>query len=173
MDYVLPVVYLALMGLLIASAWVVFTKAGEPGWASLIPIYNVMVEFRIAGHPMWWVLLLFVPLVNVIIAVIVALDLAKSFGKGVGFGLGLMFLGFIFLPLLAFGDAEYIGPGGRRRKKQSISRFRDEEDDEDDDRPRGRQRPIEDEQPRSAGGRTQRRNEEEDDEDDLNRRARR
>lgn len=94
----------------IVSLWKIFVKAGKPGWASIVPIYNFLVELEIIGRPWWWLLLLLVPLVNVVIAVMIMFDLAKVFGKGTGFGLGLVFLPFIFLAILAFGDAKYLGP---------------------------------------------------------------
>ena len=100
-------VWLALMILIIASVWIVFTKAGQPGWAILIPIYNAIVYLRIAGKPWWWLLLFLIPLANIVIGIIVAIDFAKKFGKGAGFGLGLAFLGFIFYPILAWSDAQY------------------------------------------------------------------
>ncbi|MCA9100891.1 MAG: signal peptidase I, partial [Planctomycetales bacterium] len=84
-----------------------FTKAGKPGWGALIPIYNVILLLQIAGRPIWWILLFLIPIVNLVIAVIVAIDIAKHFDKGTGFGLGLAFLGFIFYPILGFGDARY------------------------------------------------------------------
>jgi uncharacterized membrane protein YhaH (DUF805 family) len=87
--------------------WKVYVKAGEPGWAAIIPIYNIIVLLRIAGKPWWWILLLLIPLVNIIIGILVHIDLAKTFGQTVLFGIGLMFLGFIFYPILAFGDARY------------------------------------------------------------------
>jgi ABC-type sulfate transport system permease subunit len=94
---------------LIAAMWKVFEKAGEPGWAAIIPIYNIIILLKIAGKPAWWVILFIVPVVNFIIAILVALAIAKNFGKGTGFGLGLAFLGFIFYPVLAWGDARYQG----------------------------------------------------------------
>lgn len=94
----------------VAAIWKTFVKAGKPGWASIVPIYNGIVILQIAGRPVWWFLLYFIPLVNIIIAIIVMVDFAKSFGKGVGFALGLIFLPIIFFPLLAWGDAEYLGP---------------------------------------------------------------
>jgi hypothetical protein len=96
--------------LLIVALWKVFTKAGQPGWASIIPIYNLYIWCKIVGRPGWWILLMLIPLVNFIIMIILCIDLAKSFGKGAGFGLGLAFLGFIFLPILGFGSAQYQGP---------------------------------------------------------------
>lgn len=103
------VVWLAVAVLMIAAMWKVFTKAGQPGWASLIPIYNIYIMCKIAGRPGWWVLLMFIPLVNIIIAIILLIDISKSFGMGVGFGLGLIFLGIIFWPILGFGSATYQG----------------------------------------------------------------
>jgi Family of unknown function (DUF5684) len=94
----------------IVAMWKVFTKAGQPGWACIIPIYNIYVWCKIVGRPGWWVILIFIPFVNFIILIILSIDMAKSFGKGVGFGLGLAFLGFIFWPILGFGSAQYQGP---------------------------------------------------------------
>jgi len=100
-------VFLALAVLIIASFWKVFTKAGQPGWAAIIPIYNIIVWLRIAGRPGWWIILLLIPIVGFVIAIVVSIDFAKKFGKGVGFAMGLVFLGFIFYPILAWGSAQY------------------------------------------------------------------
>ncbi len=102
--------YIAFIAFYLYCMWRIFVKAGKPGWAAIIPIYNIVMELEIIGRPWWWVLLMFVPLVNVVIAIIVLFDLAKVFGKGTGFGFGLLFLSFIFIPILAFGDARYLGP---------------------------------------------------------------
>jgi len=96
--------------LLIVAMWKVFTKAGQPGWASIIPIYNLYIWCKIVGRPWWWIILMLIPFVNFIICIILCIDLAKSFGKGVGFGLGLALLGIIFFPILGFGSAQYQGP---------------------------------------------------------------
>jgi hypothetical protein len=96
--------------LVIVAMWKVFTKAGQPGWASIIPIYNLYIWCKIVGRPWWWILLMLIPFVNFIIMIILCIDLAKSFGKGAGFGLGIAFLGIIFLPILGFGSAQYQGP---------------------------------------------------------------
>jgi hypothetical protein len=93
--------------LLIVSLWKVFEKAGQAGWKSLIPIYNYVVFLNIIVRPVWWVILLFVPIVSFIVIIVMHVDLAKRFGKGALFGLGLCLLPFIFFPLLAFGDATY------------------------------------------------------------------
>ena len=95
---------------LIVAMWKVFTKAGQPGWASIIPIYNIYIWCKIVGRPAWWIILMLIPFVNFIICIILCIDLAKSFGKGAGFGLGLAFLGIIFFPILGFGTAQYQGP---------------------------------------------------------------
>ena len=100
-----------LVGLLIIVAmWKVFTKAGQPGWASIIPIYNLYIWCKIVGRPWWWILLMLIPIVNFIVAIVLSIDLAKSFGKGAGFGIGLALLGVIFFPILGFGSAQYQGP---------------------------------------------------------------
>jgi uncharacterized membrane protein len=112
-PHISPVVwicYFAVIILLIAAMWKVFSKAGHPGWACIIPIYNLYIMCKIAGRPGWWVLLMLIPFVNFIIAIILLVDISKSFGKGVGFALGLLFLGFIFWPILGFGSAQYQGP---------------------------------------------------------------
>lgn len=90
--------------------WRIFEKAGKPGWAALIPIYNAVVLMEIVGRPWWWVLLFFIPLVNIVVGFIVALDLSRSFGHDVAFAIGLFLLSFIFYPILAFGGDSYRGP---------------------------------------------------------------
>ncbi|HOP03776.1 MAG TPA: DUF5684 domain-containing protein [Tenuifilaceae bacterium] len=100
--------------LYIASMWVVFTKADKPGWAAIIPIYNIIVMLEIVGKPWWWILLFLIPVVNIVFMIWMINLLSISFGKGVGFTIGLIFLGFIFLPILAFGDAKYNGPVGKQ-----------------------------------------------------------
>ncbi|HEY4223351.1 MAG TPA: DUF5684 domain-containing protein [Myxococcota bacterium] len=87
----------------------VFMKANQPGWAAIIPLYNVIVLLKIAGKPIWWIFLLCIPFVGILL---VNLSLAKSFGKSGGFGFGLTVLAPIFVPVLAFGDAQYGGPAG-------------------------------------------------------------
>ena len=104
--WICEVVFIVLM---IAGMWKVFSKAGQPGWAAIIPIFNLYVMCKVAGRPGWWLLLFLIPLVNVIIAIIVNVDISKRFGKGVGFALGMIFLPFIFWPILGFGSAQYQG----------------------------------------------------------------
>ena len=92
------------------SSWKIFDKAGKPGWAIFIPIYNFIVFFEIINRPIWWLVFSVIPIVNLIIHVIVHIDLAKSFRKDVGFGIGLAFLSIVFYPILAFGSAQYLFP---------------------------------------------------------------
>ena len=92
---------------IIAGFWKTFEKAGKPGWGAIIPLYNIILLLEIAGKPIWWIILFFIPLVNLIVAILVSIEVAKKFGKDVGFGLGLAFLGFIFYPILGFGSAQY------------------------------------------------------------------
>ncbi len=99
--------------ILLAAAWRIFEKAGKPGWAAIIPIYNVIVLLEIVGKPWWWLfLIMFVPLGNFIWGIWAMNLLSLSFGKNEGFTVGLVFLPFIFYPILGFGNAEYMGPAG-------------------------------------------------------------
>ena len=102
--------YLVILALMIVSMWKIFTKAGKPGWAAIIPIYNFIVLLEIVGKPIWWILLLLIPLVNIIISIIVTHRLSLSFGQGVGTTILLIILPFIGYPMLGFGSATYAGP---------------------------------------------------------------
>ena len=102
-------IYLAVIALEIAGWWMILTKAGRPGWGALIPIYNLYLLCKVAGRPGWWVILFFVPLVNIVITIWVCIDVAMRFRKGAGFGIGLAILGVVFAPILGFGEATYIG----------------------------------------------------------------
>lgn len=99
--------YLAFLLLIIVGMWKMFTKAGKPGWASIIPIYNIVVLIEITGKPLWWIVLLFIPFVNFVVGILINLALAERFGKGAGFAVGLILLSFIFIPILGFGSATY------------------------------------------------------------------
>jgi hypothetical protein len=103
---------LALVIFLITAMWKVFEKAGQPGWASIIPIYNYYVMTKIAGKPGWWTLMLFIPVLNIIFVIWLDNMISKSFGKDEGFTAGLVLLGAIFWPILGFGGAKYLGPFG-------------------------------------------------------------
>jgi hypothetical protein len=92
---------------IIAGFWKVFEKAGKPGWAAIVPIYNAIVMLEVIGKPIVWILIFFIPCVG---NVIIGLEVAKKFGKDQAYGIGLGLLPFIFFPLLGFSDAKYLGP---------------------------------------------------------------
>lgn len=94
----------------IVAMWKIFEKAKEPGWTSIVPIYNLYVLFKIVWGKGWYFLLLLIPIVNIVIAIMHVFKLAKCFGKSTGFGFGLLFLPFIFTLILAFGNDKYLGP---------------------------------------------------------------
>jgi hypothetical protein len=98
--------------LYVIALWRIFEKAGQPGWAAIVPVYNWLILLRIIGRPWWWLLLTLVPIVNIVVIIMVYNDLSKSFGHGVGFTIGLIFLQIIFLLILAFNDSRYRGPAG-------------------------------------------------------------
>jgi hypothetical protein len=101
---------LVLVVFVVAAMWKMFAKAGQPGWAAIIPFYNIYVLLKIAGRPGWWLILYIVPLVNIVISIIVSIDVAKAFGKGAAFGVLLLWLfGIIGYPILGFGSARYVG----------------------------------------------------------------
>lgn len=106
---VMGVIYLAILVVVIASMWKIFTKAGKPGWAAIVPIYNIVILLEIIGKPVWWIVLFLIPFVNLIVAILMYVELAKVFGKSTGFAIGLLLLSPIFLPMLAFGSAQYRG----------------------------------------------------------------
>ena len=102
------IVWLAVLVVIAAGMWKVFEKAGQPGWAAIIPFYNIYVLVtQIARKEMLWFILCIIPVVNFVAGFIVTMDVARKFGQGTGFGLGLFFLPFIFYPILGFGSAQY------------------------------------------------------------------
>jgi len=98
--------------IVVIGMWKIYEKAGKPGWASLIPIYNVIVLLEIIGKPLWWFLLLIFPCTSLVFAIWAINLLSKSFGQSEGFTIGLILLPFIFYPLLGFGNYRYVGPAG-------------------------------------------------------------
>lgn len=105
---VMFVIWFAVVALMIVSLWKIFKKAGQPGWASIVPIYNIVVWLQIVQKPIWWIVLLFIPIVNIVVMIMMYHALSKAFGKGVGYTLGMLFLGIIFFPMLAFGSSTYV-----------------------------------------------------------------
>ena len=104
--------YTGLLLLLAAltGAWNVFEKAGRPGWEALVPIYNIYVLTAVTGQPWWLIIFAVIPLVNIFAMAFLYLKLAERFGLSFPFALGLLFLPFIFFPILGFGDAVYTPP---------------------------------------------------------------
>ena len=100
---------LAVSILVILAMWKIFVKAGEPGWAAIIPFYNLYILFKIVYGNGWKFLLLLIPIANIVFLILVYGKLAKVFGKGNGFAVGLVLLPVVFLPILGFGDAKYQG----------------------------------------------------------------
>ncbi len=107
---IFTIFFMLIFVLIIVSMWRIYQKAGQPGWASIVPIYNYIVLLEMIGKPTWWILLLFIPFINVIFIIIIFHNLSKSFGQDIGFTLGLIFLPFIFYPILAFGNYSYLKP---------------------------------------------------------------
>ncbi|MBC9794775.1 DUF5684 domain-containing protein [Sinomicrobium weinanense] len=111
------IIYLVMLVAMFAGMWKTFEKAGKPGWAAIIPIYNIIVLVEIVGKPMWWIVLLLVPCVSIVATVWLTNLLSKSFGKSEGFTAGLILLPFVFYPMLGFGDAEYQGPSAKEARE--------------------------------------------------------
>ena len=106
----ITIIGLAMAVIIIAAWWKIYQKAGKPGWAVIIPIYNLIVLLEIVGKPVWWLFLYLIPGVNLVISIIVYHELSKSFGKDVAFTIGIVLLGIIFIPILGFGSATYTPP---------------------------------------------------------------
>jgi hypothetical protein len=91
----------------IAGMWKIFTKAGEPGWAAIVPIYNLIVLLKITGKPVWWFVLLLIPCANFVVLILLMIALSKKFGGGTGTTVGLILLPMVFIPMLGLGSAQY------------------------------------------------------------------
>jgi Family of unknown function (DUF5684) len=111
MEAVSVVVWLGLTLALVVAQWRIFAKAGVPGWACLVPFYNLVKLLQITGRSGWWLLGMWVPLFNVFVFIRLVFDLARAFGRGVGFGFGLLLLSPVFVLILGFGQARYVGRG--------------------------------------------------------------
>ena len=111
-SVIVNIILLIIAVIQVAAFWKIFAKAEQPGLACIIPIYNLIVFFRIVGKPVWWIVLFFIPIVNVVVLIMLTHELSKSFGKGLGFTIALTVLSFVFYPILGFGSDPYLGPGG-------------------------------------------------------------
>ena len=117
----ISIIQLVIALVTLIAMWKVFVKAGKPGWAVIIPFFNAYVFLKIAGKPGWWLILLLVPVLNIIFGIIALVAFSQNFGKGAGFVVGLIFLPFIFYPILAFSDAQYIGAGDSANQGNMIN----------------------------------------------------
>ena len=115
-EQIITVIFTAIVVILaIVAEWKIFTKAGEPGWYSLIPFLREYKLCEIIDGKGIKFLLFLIPIVGTIYEIILCFRMAKAYGKGAGFGFGLLLLPNIFLLILGFGSAEYVGPRGERR----------------------------------------------------------
>lgn len=111
----------AFVAYVLVANWKIYTKAGQPGWASIIPIYNLYVLLKIVGRPWWWLLLMLVPVVSIVVQFIMYIDLAKSFGKSTAFGFwALCVFSVVGICWLGHGSATYVGPGGSSSSGGSV-----------------------------------------------------
>jgi hypothetical protein len=104
------VLLLAVVFLCVVPMWKIYTKAEQPGWAVLVPIYSIIVLLQIVRKPLWWIVMFFIPVANLVFLIMTYHELSKAFGKDIGTTLGLLFLPIIFVPILGYGDAKYQWP---------------------------------------------------------------
>ncbi|MCB0650289.1 MAG: signal peptidase I [Saprospiraceae bacterium] len=108
MGFIFGLLVIGIVFVVIAGMWKIFEKAGQPGWAAIVPIYNIVILLEIVRKPWWWLLLMIIPYVGMIWSIWTYNLLSKSFGKDEGYTVGMIFLPFIFIPMLGFGEAQYI-----------------------------------------------------------------
>jgi hypothetical protein len=120
MEFLFFFGWLSIVAVVIAGIWKVYEKAGQPGWVAIVPIYNFYIMLKIIGKPTWWLLMLLIPFLNLVFLIWGYNMVSKSFGKDEGYTAGLVLLGFIFWPLLGFGDAKYLGPFGDPEKFRAM-----------------------------------------------------
>jgi hypothetical protein len=150
------ILWLAVIIVVVVGNWRVYEKAGQPGWACIIPIYSTLVLLKIVGKPWWWLFLMILPVFGAFSIVIVGPSigmillfisyislvwiiwtlnmLSKSFGKSEGFTVGLVLLGCIFIPILGYGDAKYLGPFG---DPVAFKAYQDQQNGFDFEKPQG------------------------------------
>jgi hypothetical protein len=107
---ILFVFWLAVVVLMVVATWIVYVKAGKPGWGSIIPFYNAYLWLKIAGMSGWLLILLFIPIANLVVYIVTCVKVAGCFGKGGGYAVGMILLPIVFIPILAFGEAVYSAP---------------------------------------------------------------
>lgn len=109
---------IAVIVFMVIVNWKLFVKAGKPGWASIVPVYNAIVLLDIIGYKWYYIFMFFasfIPMVGSVILLLFTISysikLSKSFGMETGFGIGLCFLYPIFAAILAFNkNIKYVGP---------------------------------------------------------------
>ena len=99
---------IAIMCVMFAGIWYMYEKANQPGWAAIVPIYNLLVLLDIAKKPRWWIFMFFIPIANIVFLIMTHSGISKNFGKDDGFTVGLVLLGQVFMAILGFGDAVYV-----------------------------------------------------------------
>lgn len=106
-------IWLVATVVMVVALWKLFTKAGKPGWAAIVPIYNVAVMLEISGRPVWWLVLFLVPIFGTWIGIVMMLDFVRSYGKSMGFGVVSVFFPYVTLPIMAFDKSKYVGPAAK------------------------------------------------------------
>ncbi len=113
MAFIMILLYLGLIVLMVASMWKLYEMAGKPGWASIVPFYNIIVQLEIVGKPWWWLLLMILTPVGFIWGIWSFNLFIKSFGKTEGYTIACILLPIIFIPMLAFSkDTQFVGLNG-------------------------------------------------------------
>ncbi len=106
---IVSIISLIISIIFVIGEWKAFKKAGKPGWAALIPIYNNIIMLEIADLPLWYLLLYLVPFANIYVIFKTFIEFAQKYGKSTGFGVAMVFFPYIFMPIIGFGSAQYIG----------------------------------------------------------------
>jgi len=106
---VLIVLWVIVAVVLVIANWKIFTKAGKPGWAILVPVYNIVVMIQIIDKPMWWIVMLFIPIANIVFMIKILYNLVLKFGQPGWHVVLALFVGVIYYPYLAFSKASYQG----------------------------------------------------------------
>ncbi len=113
------IVWFIIAILMVISIWRLFIKAGKPGWAAIVPIYNIVVMLEISGKPMWWIAMLFIPFVNIVFGIMIYYSFVKAYGKSDGFAVLAIFFPYIMYPIMAFSSkTQFIGASGQQQASQ-------------------------------------------------------